>query len=280
MGFFASYGYDYQNVSTMKMVRQYSAILAFVVILTGCETINTDPDYPTSIYRIPSVALEQLRTEFAQSHVYLKSSLDEFGFCKRHTDFEANAQQPPVLDSLTEAEAREIIHTFVSNNPSATGVKHPEEFQLERLRTSPANPDGTIQWTARSVNQMFDTLEVLDSKMYFWIKNRELVSAENNWFPEIYVHAEFKVDLEKASSFLVGRVVSHYTIAGVEWKVTISSEDVNASTSALKVLPIRSEDRIELLVVWELNIPGPVHYIMYVDVMKGAIVRQAPTIVS
>jgi len=262
------------------MEKNLFIILILAIVFSACESLDIDPDYPTTIHRIPSVTLEQLRTEFAQTHVYLKSSLDDFAFCKRYTDFEANAQVPPVLDSLTEAEAREIIHTFVSHNPSATGVKHPEEFQLERLRTTPAYPDGTIQWTARSTHQMFDTLEVLDSKMYFSIKNRELVSAGNNWFPEIYVPAEFQVDLEEARSLLVGRVVSHYTIAGVEWKVTITSEDVNAATPALKVLPIRTEEKIELRIVWELNIPNQVHYLMYVDVMTGAIVGEAPTIVS
>ena len=255
-------------------------VLIPAILITACESVDIDPDYPTTIHRIPSATLEQLRTEFAQTHVYLKSSLDDFGFCKRYTGFEVNAQAPPVLDSLTEAEAREIIQAFVSDNPSATGVKHPEEFQLEWLRTTPAYPDGTIQWTARSACQMSDTLEVLDTKMYFSIKNRELVSVGNHWFPEIYVPAKFRVDLEEAGHLLVGKEVSHYTIAGIEWKVTIVSEDVHASTSALKVLPIRGEDRIELRIVWELNIPAPVHYLMYVDEMSGAIVGEAPTIVS
>ena len=262
------------------MEKNLLILLILAIFTSACESVDIDPDYPKTLYRIPSVDLEHLRTEFAQTHVYLKSSLDHFGFCERHTDFEANAQVPPVLDSLTEAEAREIIHTFVSDNPSATGVKHPEAFQLEWLRQTPAYPDGTIQWTARSAHQMFDTLEVLDSKMYFSIKNRELVSAGNHWFPEIYVPAEFQVDLEEARYLLVGKVVSHYTIAGVEWKVTITGEDVHASTSALKVLPVRGEDRIELRVVWELYIPAPVHYLMYVDVMTGAVVRQTPTIIS
>ena len=269
-----------QNLNSGNMEKNLLIILILAIFTSACDSVDIDPDYPTTIHRISSVTLEQLRTEFAQTHVYLKSSLNGFGFCERHTGFEVNAQLPPVLDSLTEAEAREIIHTFVSNNPSATGVKHPEAFQLKWLRQTPAYPDGTIQWTARSANQVFDTLEVLDSKMYFSIKNRELVSAGNNWFPEIYVPAEFRVDLGEARSLLVGKVVSHYTIAGVEWKVTIAPEDVQASTSALKVLPIRDEDRIELRVVWELYIPYPVHYLMYVDVMTGAVVKQTPTIVS
>lgn len=255
-------------------------ILTLAILISACESLDIDPGYPTTIHRLPSTTLEQLRIEFAQNNVYLKSSLDEFGFCNRHTDFEANAQVPPVLDSLTEAEAIELIRAFASNHPSASGVKHPEDIQFERIRTTSAYPDGTIQWTVISSNQMVDTLEVLDTKIYFSIKNRELVSVGNHWFPEIYIPSEFRVDLEEARSLLVGRVVSHYTIAGIEWKVTITSEDVNAATPALKVLPIRTEEKIELRIVWELNIPGPVHYLMYVDVVTGAIVGQAPTIVS
>ena len=159
------------------MLKNLAIILALALLSVACEKVHIDPDYPTSIHRLPSSTLEKLRTEFAQNNVYLKSSLDEFGFCERHTDFEPNAQVPPVLDSLTEAEALDLIRTFVTSHPSASGVKHPGDFQIEKIRSTPAYPDGTIQWIANSSNQRVDTLEVLDSKIYFSIKNRELVSV-------------------------------------------------------------------------------------------------------
>jgi hypothetical protein len=35
-----------------------------------------------------------------------------------------------------------------------------------------------------------------------------------------------------------------------------------------------------LRVTWEFNIPGPVYYKIYVDVMTGEIVMAVPTIIS
>jgi hypothetical protein len=56
--------------------------------------------------------------------------------------------------------------------------------------------------------------------------------------------------------------------------------DIDKSTIGLKILPITADDKIELRVAWLINIPGPVYYKIYVDVMTGEIIGQEPTIIS
>lgn len=261
------------------MARTLSIPLIFALFVAGCDSLDTDPDYPSTYPRLASQTLEQLRMDFAQNNAYLRSSLSDFGFCSSF-DYEVDAPRPPVLDSLTEAEAEEIIRNFVSHNPAPTGVMHPEDFRLERIWKRPAHSDGSTSWIVKSSNQYVDTMEVLASQIYFHISNRELVRVEGNWFPEVYVPGNFRIDLKAAKLLLIDRVVSHYTIAGIEWKVRVSGENLKESTSALKILPMEYEDRIELHVGWEIYIPGPVSCIFQVDVMTGEVLRENPTIIS
>jgi hypothetical protein len=261
------------------MSRLLSILLTFAALLMGCDNMEIDPNYPTTINRLPEASLEQLRKEFALNNVYFKSSLNEFGYCSRN-EHEVEAMRPPKMDALEESEAIDLIRTFVSLNPSATGIEDLDGFYLSRIRSNSDSYDGSMMWIAETPNQTWDTIEVLDTRILFRIINRELVSCRNNWFQEIYIPEEFRVGIEDAKSLLINKEVSHYTIAGIEWVERVRESSLEESQYSLKVLPVWHEDRIELRVVWEIYIPYPVHYIFYVDVMSGRILRKEPTIIS
>jgi hypothetical protein len=46
------------------------------------------------------------------------------------------------------------------------------------------------------------------------------------------------------------------------------------------VVPIRTGETTELRLAWQVNIPSPVFYLIYVDAMTGQIIKQEPTIIS
>lgn len=261
------------------MSRLLSILLTFATLLMGCDSFELDPNYPTTIKRLPDATLEQLRKEFALNNVYFKSSLNEFGYCSRN-EHEVDAMIPPIMDTLNESEAIDLIITFVSLNTSATGIEDLDEFYLSKIKSTSDSYDGSIMWIAESPNQTWDTIEVLDTRIFFRIINSELVSCRNNWFQEIYIPEEFRVGIEEAKSLLINKEVSHYTIAGIEWVERVTVSSLEESQYSLKVLQMWLEDRIELRVAWEIYIPSPVHYIFYVDVMSGRILRKKPTIVS
>lgn len=260
------------------MAKNLSILLTLVMFFTGCETIDIDPDYPTTFKRLPFQTLEQLRTEFAQNNIYLNSSLSDFGFCSRF-DYDVSPEIPPVLDSLTENEAIELVRTFVLHNPSATGVKSLHDFQIEKIWSRPAYNDGSIPWMVRSSNQMVDTIEVLNTQIHFNIKNRELVNVGSNWYPDIYIPENFVLNQEQAKSKLVGKKVSHYTFSGDIIYLTISAADLNSSVVKLAILPVTTNEMIELRVTWQIWIDS-VAYKIYVDVMNGEILREEPTAIS
>ena len=256
-----------QNIYAIAMVKKLLMLLTITIFFAGCETIDSDPDYPTTYLWIPSPTLEQLRTEFAQNNVYLNSTLSDFGFCSRW-DYDVSPKLAPVLDTLTENEAIELVRAFVSLNPSTTGVKSINNLIIEKIWRGSAYSDGSIPWQVRSSNQMADTIEVLDTKIYFRIKNRELVTVANNWFPDIYIPDNFVFNQEQAKSKLVGKKVSYYSWGKRD--MTISAADLNSSVSKLVIMPIKTDETIELHVAWQIWIESAA-YIIYMDVMTGNI---------
>jgi hypothetical protein len=110
--------------------------------------------------------------------------------------------------------------------------------------------------------------------------NGVLVSCEGNWFPEIYIPDKFNFDESEAKTHLVGQDVTHIDIGGQKYYVTITKPDINNIPGELKIVPIRTDNKIELRVTWMFNIPSPVYCKVYADVMTGEIILQVPTIIS
>ena len=98
---------------------------------------------------------------------------------------------------MTQTEATELIKSFVSQNPTVTGVKNSADLKLTLSYSDTGFWDNATYWNVRSANQFIDTIEVLNTQIMF-----------------------------------------------------------------------------------EINIPGPVYYIINVDVMTGEIISEQPTIIS
>lgn len=237
-----------------------------------------DRDYPSVYPKLSSQALANARNVFFQNNEYIHSSLNRFGFC----DIEEvrSVEYPPFSEPITQAEAIDIVKNFVSKNKNFIGVKNINDLAFERIDSSSGYWDGATYWHLRSSNQVYNNLEVLNSSIIFNIKNKGLFYCTGNWYPEIYIPSKFNITQEQAKSLLLNMDVSHSTIAGQVYTVTITSSDLSKSTVNTVILPVEDEDKIELRVVWQINIPGPVYYIIYVDVLTGEIISTQPTIIS
>jgi len=260
------------------MTKHLLKFLLFPILLISCEKDNFDSTYPTTFKVVPSEAISQLRTSFSSNNKYLTTTLNEFGFCGYFGD-PLTVDSPPRRDLLTESEAIDLVKNFVSGNRSETGVENPGDLKFTQISSS-SGYNGTIGWSLKSSYQKVDTIEVLYSEIIFHITNREVTFCIGNWFPDIYIPRNFNFNQNKAKTLLINKVVSHYTIAGQAYYVTISTSDLDNSTIGLKILPITTDDKIELRVGWLINIPGPVYYKIYIDVMTGEIIGQEPTIIS
>ncbi|HEY3390879.1 MAG TPA: hypothetical protein VGK38_14975 [Prolixibacteraceae bacterium] len=269
---------------TNLMTKQFLTFLLFACTLLSCEKNNlnysVDSEYPTVAKKLNSATLSELRTSFAQKNKYLSSSLNDYGFCSL-TDIQVSADTPPILSAPTQPEAIETVKSFVSLNPACTGVENASDLTFTQIFSSTPYWDGASSMVLKSANQRIDTIEVINSQIIFQLKSRELVYCMGNWFPKVYIPNKFNIDREDAKSSLLNKVVWHSTIAGVPYSATITAASLAASTTRLVVFPYsKTADNIELRVTWQINIPGPVYYLIFVDVMTGEIIGEQPTIIS
>lgn len=253
-------------------------LLPFALLLGSCEKNDSDSYYPTTLRVLPSETLSQMRSSFALKNQYLVSSLNEFGFCDYLED-PLTAESPPVRDLSTESEAIEIVKNFASKNKSETGVENPDDLTFSQI-SSDTGYAGIVTWHLRTSHQKVDDIEVIYAGIVFHITSREVTGCVGNWYPDIYIPEKFNISQTKAKTDLIGKTVSHYTFGGDVYYVTISKTDIEMSTINLKILSVTSDDKIELRVTWLINFPNPVYYQIYVDVMTGEIIGEAPTIIS
>jgi Zn-dependent metalloprotease len=273
----------YRQKTTFKMTKPLLLVLIVSILLSSCEksvipNYDIPKDYPTTYSKFSSYILAQMQSSYALKNKYMVSSLNEFGFCNYLDDL-LDVGTPPLNSVITKSEATEIVKSFVKNNSTETGVNNPNDLSFYKVSSS-TGYGGSIGWVFKTENQKLDTIEVMYSELIVHLTNREVTLCLGNWFPEIYIPTIFNVSQTKAKDNLNGKVVSHYTFGGSEYFVTISKPDLDKSTIHLKVLPKNNTDNIELRLCWQINIPGPVYYEIYVDVMTGEIIGQEPTIIS
>lgn len=264
----------------MKKIPLLSTLLFF--LLFSCEKSNysgleIDPNYPTIIRKPSSIQIEKLRSDFLKENTFLWTSLDEYGFCGWGDDLN-NAPNPPFDTTLSKSEATAIAKNFILKNSKYTGVKDTTDFQFSKISKETGWYDGSIGWSFNTPLQKIDTIEV-QTYLSIHIRSREVYFCIGNWYPDIYIPTNIKISQTRAKELLLNTVVTHYGWSG-PWKVTITNEDLNNSNIKIYVVPIKTNDQIELHLAWYIDIPSPVFYIMYVDVMTGKIIRQDPTIIS
>lgn len=259
------------------MKKSLFLLIVFSIFLNSCEKINIPFGYPTSYGKISSPTLSEKQKNYINRNPYLETTLNDFGFCDIEGEL-LDRTVPPFAGSISEVQALVRVNDFVLKNASETGINNPQQLTF-RSKTNQTSHDGYDLWHFRSMNQKIDTVEVLYSEILFHLVNGEVRSCHGNWYPEVYIPAEFNFNESKAKNVLIGRVVSHYSIGGEEYKFTISKKNLENCTFHLKVLPKEYEDRIDLYVCWQIYVPD-VNYKLYVDVMSGDIVDQEPTVIS
>ena len=264
-------------------MKRFLIFLFIAITFQSCKKADfsypDDPNYPTIFKKLSVSKLSELRTAFFQRNLYLTTSLNDFGFCGYDGNIRS-AETPPFLNSPTQSEAIAFVKSFATLNPACTGVNNPGNLNFTDLQASTWYGDGSTGWFLKTSNQQIDTIEVLNSQIIFHVRNREITTCLGNWYPDIYIPTHFNINRDKAKSMLLNKTVSHTSFVGLHYTVNITAGDLDKSTVKLVVLPVITVDKIELLVTWEINIPGPVYYLIYVDVMTGEIVGKVPTTIS
>jgi hypothetical protein len=259
------------------MTRQLLRFLPVILLLVGCERedLYVDPDYPSTYFEIPKDILLSKKTTLATNYPYLRTSVDQFGFCYWPNDFRDT--NPPVnSELLTDIKATQLTKNFIAGHPEETGIRNIEDLVIAKVYPI----SGGIHWTVVTSNQKVNGTEVINTEVVTKFTNGFLVSCVGNWFPDIYIPDKFNFNVSSAKTHLVGQNVTHYNFAGQKYYVTITKPDIANISGELKIVPSRNDDKIELRLTWMFNIPSPVYCKVYFDVMTGEIILQIPTIIS
>ena len=252
--------------------------ILMIILLPGCEKYDIPKDYPTTYYILSSGALSKQRSEYSSRNPYISSSLNEFGFCG-YSGAPLSVTTPPSAGAKTREEIIDIVKHFVSENRNETGVDHPDAITFSVASTD-TGYNGSVGWYFRTANQRADTIEVLNTSILFHVTNASMTLCCGNWYPEIFIPRKFNISQDVAKNNLIGKVVSHYSFDGTLSQVTIAAADVENSSVNLKIIPAEDDGKIELHLCWQVNIPAPVYYEIYIDVMTGSIIVEEPTIIS
>ena len=272
----------------MKRVRLFKfrscftvIIIIFIFIFQSCEnydlTITTDRNYPTTYRKLDDATLIQMRKDFALSNPFLSSSITDYGFC----GFLSNLLPAPStvrIPDLTKAEAINLTKSFISQNSTLLGIKSTSEVTFSRI-DSFIIYDGSVKWFLSSNTQKNDGLEVSDTYLNFSLTNGKMTSCDGNWYSSIFIPPIINYDETSARKLLLNKIVYLSDIAGHPIPMTITVKSLKTAKFSKLIYPLRTTDKIELHVVWVVNIPD-VYYVVYMDVMTGDIIGGYPTVLS
>jgi len=254
-------------------------ILLFIVINQSCDindlSINTDI-YPTTYKKLDIITLNKLRTDFSKSNPYSTSSITDFGFCG-FLDSLLPAPWPERIPDLNREIAVNTVKSFVSLNSKPIGVINLYDLTFERVDSFKVY-DGSIAWDLLTGNEKYKGIEVLNTSILFIVINGKIITCRGNWFPFIYIPIP-KVHEEMAKSILLNKVIYLSDLLGKPIPMTITAKSLETSEFTKMIYPLNVDDKIELHVIWQVNIPD-VYYVIYLDVMTGNIIGGYPTVIS
>ena len=233
-----------------------------------------DPMYPTTIYRLSDEILLQMRNVFKQRNPNVFSSLNQFGFCADGGLYGPSGNP----GGFTKEEAIAAVKEFLARNPEYTGKSNPENLQFKNV-TSSTGYNNAINWYLFTENQTINNIEIDYTGISFRTHNKALIWCGGNHFPDVYMPEKFNYDVERAKSKLLGKEIIHLGWGGTYSAGIVTVEHLQQSTAKLIIVPIKTDEKIELRVAWQICLGAPLHYIFEIDVMKGEVVREEPTII-
>jgi hypothetical protein len=104
-----------------------------------------------------------------------------------------------------------------------------------------------------------------------------VVSCYGNYFPNVYIPKKFNFNIEQAKSQLLGKEVFHWGWGGQYSAGVVTAEHLQGCPANLIIVPLTSDEKIELRVAWKIE---ALHCVFEIDVMTGEIIREIPTIIS
>ncbi len=243
-----------------KMHGPVSVLISGFLLLCGCgiHSVDSSDTYPTTISPLPAAELQQLMKEYqAQNNFPPCMILNDYGFA----EWSFCPEREILRVQVTEADAAKMHHLakfFLLKNEKFTGVTDTSAIVFRQsngmdgcLRCDGSEGDIVfIGWRVVLANQVYSSLEVKDTGILVWMDAEKITNVVGNWFRDIYIPEQDKVDRETARHSLVGMKIKWSDFGGQEQTFSVTEQSIGKATRKV-ILPHKNNQNIELRVAWE-----------------------------
>ncbi|MFB0515216.1 MAG: hypothetical protein ACETWG_01270 [Candidatus Neomarinimicrobiota bacterium] len=261
-------------------------IIAFAV--QNCGILDSDlnddcaapQDYPSKSCLLPPEDLHALQqTINTLNDGQLKSAqLDSFGYITSEGVYQGWSAEGlcPSQETLMITWAEEAVLKF----GEFTGLPDFPAFEVQTSRGSRADSgecggqpaEVYYNWLIRFHNQVYEGLEVLNTRISVGLYSEGAYWIEGHWYPEITIPKCESVSCSKAKEMIIGTEITWHGLGGEPHVFIVNVSSIMDSEEKV-VLPFRTSDCIELRVAWRIGIEylpseSPSWYI-YVDTVTG-----------
>lgn len=196
----------------------FMLIVSALFVSSCSESIDTDPNYPTTIRPIDKNEMDNLIIQLKATPIENCTEVDTFGFLipfmKKEVCIDSSWRA-----NYTYNELVAIAQKAVVDYKGYLKVENPKDFEVKTILTDKGIEFNTFKksypdslpwcWLVRSENQWFNGIEVRGTQLTFAVSPTGVVSAGGNWFNEIYIPAVTKVDADSAKKLLIGTTLEY-----------------------------------------------------------------------
>lgn len=221
--------------------------------------------YPTVISPLPSAQLEKLNAEFRDLNPKFWGNLNKYGFIDDDIKSTTYMVHPDTIltdENLMNQRAKAML----LKNSKFTGVADSTKLVVIG---SWVHGKGKL-WTVRFANQVYNGLEVKNSKIFTWLDAKGVYRVSGNWYSYIFI-PDKQIREEDAKDIIIGFKIEYYTGWGGDKQVYIVTEQ-DITNPAVKIVLVQfSGENIELKVAWQISVGLPIGWHVFIDIVTGEI---------
>lgn len=257
----------------MEIFKHLFISFTLALLVSSCGLLHdaSENEYPTTLRPLSNGQVLERTRAFHQANKYhVCSQLNEFGLTigdgcfgpKEHLDI-----------TLNEEQALETARDALVRNRAYTNVVEPDEPRLRRA--APIGQPAGSEWKVDFLNQVHDGIEVHKTRVIVWLNAAGIYRIEGHWYEGI-TRPISPIERSEALRAAIGHEITYsdwggHQVLNITEEMLPPPEDVTMS-----VLPFRTDDGLELRVVWEFQASI---FILFVDSVEGDILEHRQTIV-
>ncbi len=248
-------------------------MLSCKILETSGEPDNSNIGYPTTLYPLTEIELNELQTELDRlSGSQYKVSLDKYGLIDRAGLLSRGSSSINDINSAVSKSKIAVVTFSKFTNVSDTSLLSVDEA---------TNIHGTNlfnDWIVSFKNQTYNDIEVLKSAIMVLVTDN-VVQIEGHHYREIFVPVENRITSKDAEKSIIGMELTYYGYADLDtFMVTEDALHIDGAieNTSVKILPYEQIDSLEIHVCWRVPIYAfgskyPAWYV-FVDIISSKVI--------